>query len=130
MPAGTFPEQPIPLAGENAGLKVGVEIGWVGFPGVAPTNLCFFCGSISSRIETERDYLVDGVAIHGVSGGPAFWAPSDAPLQIIGVVSEYWSDMAGRVPLPGLAVIKHVDALHEIVRTFKSLDEAKGQDQK
>lgn len=68
-------------------LKVGVEVGWVGFPAIAPNNLCFFSGTISSWVGNDGFCFVDGVAINGVSGGPAFYVDNDGEVQIIGVVS-------------------------------------------
>ena len=45
-------------------IDIGSEIGWLGFPSVAPHDLCFFSGNISARQEYRKAYLVDGVAIN------------------------------------------------------------------
>lgn len=59
-------------------LKPGLEVGWCGFPVIASNTLCFFAGYVSCYLTNEESYLVDGVAINGVSGGPAFYLRSDA----------------------------------------------------
>src|SRR5207249_3554217 len=41
---GFFPEHTLPVTPEGQSLKVGHEIGWLGFPSVSPNNLCFFTG--------------------------------------------------------------------------------------
>jgi hypothetical protein len=122
---GLFPDQPLPLLPEAQAARIGFDIGWVGFPNVAPNNLCFFLGRVSSRLRSERSYLVDGVAINGVSGGPAFAPDGDKSLTILGIVSAYLPNMHPRGALPGLCVVRHVGALHDIVREMKSLEQAK-----
>jgi len=91
------PDQAPETISETRHLKVGVEVGWVGFPAIAPANLCFFSGAISSWVE-EGFYFVDGVAINGVSGGPAFSVSQDNKVQIIGVVSAYVPNRATGIP--------------------------------
>lgn len=71
-PGLPFPADPFPLAPKDRFLKVGTEIGWLGFPAIPSANLCFFAGNVSAWIQDQGAYLVDGVAINGVSGGPAF----------------------------------------------------------
>ena len=71
-----LPELPIALlpAGEACG--IGTDIGWLGYPAIEPNTLCFFAGVVSARLEATKSYLVDGVSIHGISGGPVFHCPS------------------------------------------------------
>ncbi|MBA7647837.1 hypothetical protein ES703_55616 [subsurface metagenome] len=102
-------------------IKVGVEIGWVGFPAVSPNELCFFTGRISSWGKQFRTYLVDGVAINGVSGGPAFHIEHQN-IQVIGAVSAYLPNRVGATP--GLAVISNVDAYQNVIEALKDWDEA------
>ncbi len=83
-----FPKDTLPLAPQGKVLKAGNEIGWVGYPAVSHANLCFFGGRISAWALQRKAYLVDGVAINGVSGGPAFNIKEDH-VVIIGVVSAY-----------------------------------------
>jgi hypothetical protein len=120
--------KPHDLIEEGNVIKVGVEVGWMGFPAVSPNNLCFFSGRISCLLESESAYLVDGVAINGVSGGPAIWLLYDN-VRYIGVVSAYIPNRATGEVLPGLAVVRHVSQFHGLVREFKSLDDARRQQQ-
>jgi hypothetical protein len=86
-----LPADALPLAPKKMFLMVGNEIGWLGFPAIPTANLCFFAGTVSAFVENQSAYLVDGVAINGVSGGPAFHI-SDAekdPIVVMGVVSAY-----------------------------------------
>jgi hypothetical protein len=87
-----FPADPFPLAPKDRFLKVGTEIGWLGFPAIPSANLCFFAGNVSAWIQDQGAYLVDGVAINGVSGGPAFHVVTvdEKPVIVVmGVVSAY-----------------------------------------
>jgi hypothetical protein len=119
-----FPAQPIELAPEGRSLKYGNEIGWLGFPAVAPGELCFFSGRVSTVRNSGREYLVDGVAINGVSGGPAFWN-GGGRVTLIGVMSAYIANRATGETLPGLTVIQNVHQFHEVAKVFKNVDEAK-----
>ena len=87
-------------------------------------NLCFFSGRVSCAIESESAYLVDGVAINGVSGGPTLWLGHDNFL-CIGVVSAYIPNRATGEPLPGLAVVREITQFHEVIKNLKSLDDAR-----
>lgn len=122
------PEATLPIISENMHLKVGVEVGWVGFPAIAPSNLCFFSGTISSWVEAEGFYFVDGVAINGVSGGPAFSINEDSQVQLIGVVSAYVPNRATGAQLPGLCVIRDVAPLQAMIKGLKNLEQAKQQE--
>lgn len=64
-----FPDSTIPLLPSTSILDIGTEVGWLGFPSVAPLTLCFFSGNVSAREEGRHAYFIDGVAINGVSGG-------------------------------------------------------------
>ncbi len=68
-----LPKEPIQMQPDGKYLKIGNEIGWLGFPAVSPFEMCFFTGRISTWLAQTRTYLVDGVAINGVSGGPALF---------------------------------------------------------
>ncbi|MDE0005793.1 MAG: serine protease [Rhodospirillaceae bacterium] len=73
-------------------LAVGMEIGWLGFPRIAE-GLCFFSGRVSAIVD-DIHFLVDGTAIHGVSGGPAFCITEHGP-RIVGSITAY---LPNRVP--------------------------------
>lgn len=122
-----LPNAPLPLVPPKMFLKVGNEVGWLGFPAIPLANLCFFKGNVSAWIDSQLAYLVDGVAINGVSGGPAFHLSGDpaAPMLVIGVVSAYVPNRATGEVLPGLAVVRDVSHFHELAPTFASLDQAR-----
>lgn len=122
LPAGPFPMVP-----KDNLVKVGVKIGWLGFPAIPAANLCFFEGVVSAFVRSQSAYLVDGVAINGVSGGPAFHlsGAKSPPLFVMGVVSAYVPNRATGELLPGLSVVRPIQQFHELAPTFASLDKAK-----
>lgn len=119
-----FPEKVIPLFPTEAPLGIGVGVGWLGFPAIEPYTLCFFSGNISARQDFRNAYLIDGVAINGVSGGPVVYPTSTEGVQIIGTVSAYRPSRAGSDVLPGLLIAQDVSHFHEIIDRVKSMDEA------
>ena len=122
-----FPEALIPLLPMTIPLVIGAEVGWLGFPAVAPYSLCFFSGNISARQEWRHAYLIDGVAINGVSGGPVMYSTEAEGVQIVGSISAYVSNRATGEALPGLAIARDVSYLHDTISKIKSLDEASKQ---
>jgi len=116
-----LPLEPLNMLQEEANLKVGNEIGWLGFPG--GEELCFFSGRVSAWLESPRSYLVDGVAIHGVSGGPAFFVYEGDAL-LIGVVSMYIPNRATGEVLPGLSVVRDVQQVRAIATGLQTFEEA------
>ena len=102
----------------------------MGYPAMHQSNACFFSGRISHYDEPRKRYLVDGVAINGVSGGPTFRNFSDKPdfPELIGIVSAYIANRATGETLPGLAVIQDVSQFYDIAQRFKNLDEAKSSE--
>jgi hypothetical protein len=103
-----LPADPLPLAPKGMFLKVGNEIAWLGFPAIPTASLCFFAGNVSAWVQAQSAYLVDGVAINGVSGGPAFHlSGQDAfPVVLMGVVSAYVPNRATGEVLPGRALTR------------------------
>ena len=121
-----LPEEMLQLSPKDRHLRVGNEIGWLGFPAVRSSSLCFFGGRVSAWVEELSAYLIDGVAINGVSGGPAFHvAVNQNKPWIMGVVSAYMPNRATGEVLPGLSVVRNVAQFHELAPTFESLEEAK-----
>lgn len=118
-----LPEEPLVLGPKDRYVKVGVEAGWLGFPAVS-RELCFFSGRVSAYIEAEGRYLVDGVAINGVSGGPAFKPEGENSVSIIGVMSAYIPNRATGEVLPGLAVVADIQEFHSMVASFRSFEDA------
>ncbi len=123
-----FPKSEPELSPVGKYLAITAEIGWVGFPAVSPNDLCFFSGRISAWIQSQGAYLVDGVAINGVSGGPAFWPVTDDKVHVIGVVSAYAPSRTMGETLPGLSIIRDVRQFQSLIKTFRSMDEAKEEE--
>jgi hypothetical protein len=86
----------------------GAPIGWMGFPGITEPELCFFHGHVSGYVGDPPTYLIDGVAINGVSGGPAF----DNRAHLIGLVSAYIPNRVNpHTTLPGLMAAVPINAI-------------------
>jgi hypothetical protein len=124
-----LPEDPIPLLPISSPLPIGTEVGWLGFPSIAAHTLCFFSGNISAREAGGHEYLIDGVAINGVSGGPVIYLTETAGIHIVGTISAYISNRATGSTLPGLAMARDVSHFHDMISMIKSLDEAKEKKQ-
>lgn len=120
-----FPQSLLPLGPVGFSLKRGVEIGWIGFPAMSPNNLCFFRGCISAYLGEEEAYLVDGVAINGVSGGPAFVTNTTGGIDLAGIISAYIPNRATGESLPGLSMASDISQLQTIVSALASFDDAK-----
>lgn len=117
-----FPESAFQLLPVDKHLKVGSDVGWLGYPALSPESLCFFGGRISAWLQSDSAYLVDGVAINGVSGGPTFFINPDGNLMIIGVISSYMPNRVTGESLPGLSVVRSVYHLHEVADGLSAYD--------
>jgi hypothetical protein len=124
-----LPEEPIPLLPTTVALAIGTEVGWLGFPALASSTLCFFAGNISARQEFRHAYLIDGVAINGVSGGPVVYSTETDGVQIVGTISAYISNKATGDTLPGLSIARDLSHFHDSISQLRSLDEAKEKKQ-
>jgi hypothetical protein len=122
-----LPTVPLELPPEDRTLKTGNEVAWLGFPALPWPNLCFFGGKISSFVEAVDGYLVDGVAINGVSGGPTIIKLSDR-ITLVGVVSAYIANRATRETLPGVSLVRNIAPFRSYMQSFTSLDEAKNKE--
>jgi len=120
-----LPAEVLPLLQADRAKRIGVEVGWVGFPRLAPTKICFFSGAVSARLAAKASYLIDGVAINGVSGGPVFSELKNAIPEIIGVVAAYMANRRSGESLPGLLQARDLTAFHKHIQKIKSLDDAK-----
>jgi trypsin-like peptidase len=120
-----FPTQNIPLRPIATPINIGVEVGWLGYPSIEPQTLCFFSGSVSARREDRSAYLIDGVAINGVSGGPVIFSDETDGAQFVGIVSAYRANRLRGDALPGLLIAQDLSHFHNIIQTIRSLDEAK-----
>lgn len=98
----------LPVFPADSMLARGADVGWLGFPSIADPEICFFRGVISGYLGNPPTYLVDGVAINGVSGGPVF----DDRCHLIGMVSAYIpNQLDEKTVLPGLAAITPINAI-------------------
>ena len=105
-----LPKEPIELVPPGHTVKLGVEIAWLGYPDLVPGYpLCFFSGHVSAVV--DHRYFIDGIAIPGVSGGPAFFYKHTNPkgLRILGSITAY--AQRGQT-LPGLMVADNVSWAH------------------
>jgi len=123
-----FPDQPVRLTPDGIHVPIGKEVCWTGYPALAPKTLCLFAGRISCWLEQESAYLADGVAINGVSGGPAFHVNQEGKVEIIGVVSAYIANRATGEVLPGLCVLRDVQQLQNMVKDLSSFESAKDKE--
>lgn len=119
-----FPEIPITLNPIGNSLGIGVEVGWLGYPYIEPYTLCFFSGNISARQEYRNAYLIDGVSINGVSGGPVLFRHETDGVQVVGIVSAYHANRATGEALPGLLIAQDVSHFHGVLQHVRSVDEA------
>ena len=124
-----LPEIPIALTpmDQPGTIGIGVDIGWLGFPAIEPNTMCFFAGTVSAQQIYRKAYLIDGVAINGVSGGPVFHCPSPDKVQIIGCVSAYHANRATGEALPGLLRAQDVSHFRVTAETIRNIDEANAQ---
>lgn len=96
------PQELIPLLPHDYTPARGADVGWLGFPSLVWPQLCFFKGVISGYLPDPEVFFVDGVAINGVSGGPAF---NHEP-TLFGLVSSYIPNRLNQhTTLPGLMTL-------------------------
>jgi len=120
-----LPKETIPLFPSDKSIDLGVDIGWLGFPSIDPYTACFFCGNVSAHKNRQNAYLIDGVAINGVSGGPVMYRDDVEGVKIVGTVSAYKANRSGGQTLPGLLVSQDVSHFHDVIKRVRSIDEAK-----
>ncbi len=97
--------------------KEGVALGWLGYPNVEPNRACFFRGYVSAWLDFGAYYLVDGVAINGVSGAPVI----DEYCEVVGLLSAYRPNLASGQALPGLSVVRPVEPLVQHIKKIRNL---------
>ncbi len=109
-------------------IKPGIQIGWAGYPAVAPNDFSFFSGDVSCFLSNEPAYLVDGVAINGVSGGPAFCVLPKDVVNFVGVVTAYIPNRATTgESLPGVCFVAAIAPLYHVVKEIKSIEDAEAK---
>lgn len=119
-----LPETLIPLAPIGKPINIGCEVGWLGFPSIEQFTLCFFSGNVSARQDARKAYVLDGVAINGVSGGPVFFSAGEGGVHMIGTMTAYQPNRRGGDSLPGLAYAQDVSHFHEVVQYVRNIDDA------
>lgn len=124
-----LPENAIPLLPIERRLPIGVEVGWLGYPAMAEYTLCFFSGNVSAWQDWRNAYLIDGVAINGVSGGPVIYSTPTDGVQIVGSIAAYFANRATGEALPGLSVAQDVSHFQESISRIRTIDEANRQKQ-
>ena len=111
-----FDGSPPDLIPANHYLTTGVNVGWLGYPFPSSFGLNFFSGHISGSVGTfgqhDHAYLIDGVAINGVSGGPLLIVDETYNIQIAGLISAYYPNRATGEALPGLSIAQDSSSLH------------------
>jgi len=119
-----FPQVPITLLPMSEPCGIGADVGWLGYPVLEPGALCFFSGTVSHHLVARKAYLIDGVAINGVSGGPVIHVPDSGSVHIIGSVSSYHANRVTGETLPGLLIAQDVSHFHGVADHIRSVDEA------
>jgi hypothetical protein len=105
-----LPPSSLSIADSSALLPAGCPVAWCGYPNIIEGRNCLFAGHVSASIAERGDYIVDGVIIHGISGGPAFVYDGEH-VVIIGVLSKYLPNRATGEALPGLGVVRNIAPL-------------------
>jgi hypothetical protein len=118
-----FPEELVPLRPKEQLISIGNEVGWLGYPGLYEWTLCFFSGCVSAS--RTNSYLIDGVAINGVSGGPVLYSSNAEGVQFVGVISAYRANRQTGDTLPGLLIAQDVSHFHSVIQMFRNLDDAR-----
>lgn len=117
-----YPPSKLRTIPDDRVLREGVQIGWCGFPCVAPKVLCFFTGYVSAWIPDEEAYLVDGVAINGVSGGPVFRLIDEEKPSLVGLVTEYRPNLSTGSPLPGVSLVRAISSISPLSKVLSQVD--------
>ena len=118
------PNDLIPLRPVDTRLSIGVEVAWLGYPAIEAWTMCFFSGTVSARRDDLKAYLIDGVAINGVSGGPVINSTQTDGVQFVGVMTAYRANRAYGDSLPGLSIAQDVSHFHGVIKHVRSIDEA------
>lgn len=119
-----LPKPIITLSPQGEFIAIGTEVGWLGFPAIAPDTLCFFSGTISAHHASRNAYFIDEVAINGVSGGPVFHVAATGGIHILGIISAYHPNRVIGDTLPGLAIVQDVSHFHNVTTHIHSIEEA------
>lgn len=122
----SLPNNQIDRIPSGSSLVSGVDVAWCGFPAIKNDTLCFFHGHISCYLDQQGDYLIDGVAINGVSGGPVFYIDNKTNMpKVAGVITAYIANRATKETLPGLSMITSIAPCEDTIRNLMNINQAK-----
>jgi hypothetical protein len=132
-----IPSECLPLWDFSRELGIGAEIGWLGYPQIVSQQIrqpSFFSGNISNIFAALEQYTIDGVAIHGVSGGPVFCKnSSNATPAIIGTISSYFPNPIhserGVDTWPGIALSHNFLPFIPLIKDLDNLEQAHRKDE-
>ena len=117
-----FPPNCLPLWNFSGEIPIGASVGWLGFPQVVDQsvpNPSFFSGNISNAFQHLQQYAIDGVAIHGVSGGPLFCTAEGGGALVIGTISSYFPNTivaeGNEKSLPGISIAHSFSTFSRII---------------
>jgi hypothetical protein len=125
LPQIRLPHMVLPIVDKKKHKEIGAEVAWVGYPYFAFQHLCFFTGHISAFEREGNSYLIDGVAINGVSGGTVFAKQKGDRPELIGIVRAYRSNNLQGETLPGLMYAQDLTSVYSAISKIKSLEEAR-----
>ncbi|CAG1022695.1 hypothetical protein MTYM_01918 [Methylococcales bacterium] len=126
-----LPCECLPLMDTKEIVPIGHVVHWIGFPTIiseeAKHRPSFFSGVISNYFAESKEYVIDGVAIHGTSGGPVFYRGGKAgKIRILGSISSYKVNRvrstSGTEYYPGLAFAHSFSAFDPLVDGLDRLD--------
>jgi hypothetical protein len=109
----TLPTSELTLVPEDKHIKPRIPIGWAGYPASPPNDFSFFCSAVSCFLESALSYLVDGVAINGVSGSPALTVLPENVVHLVGVVSAYIPNRITGKSLPGVYFVVGMHSFYQ-----------------
>lgn len=124
-----LPPKCLPLWDFSREIPIGTEVGWLGYPSLVNKDILqpsFFSGAISNHFPLLEQYAIDGVAIHGVSGGPLFCKLNKTGPHIIGTISSYFANrltIQGNVEAwPGFALSHSFSAFKDVRKDLVGLE--------
>jgi Trypsin-like peptidase domain len=126
-----IPDSCLPLWNWSLIPPIGTEVGWLGYPAlIHHTQLqpSFFSGIISNVFTELSQFMIDGVSIHGVSGGPVFCCSGDEMPRVIGTISSYFANrvyVSGSIEAwPGLALSHDFSVFQPVIDDLESLNKS------
>lgn len=109
-----FPRHDLPLLAGR--LNTGDEVVWLGLPRQDPERLCFFTGRISAWMDHRDAYLLDGVGVNGISGGPVATVFPGGRIGIVGAITASLANRAAGNVIPGLSLAEDIQHFQDLIR--------------